>query len=112
MRIYDLRDEEGRVVAFEVPNMWLGRRGALRVIRAIAGARITRRPHAFTLFAEEDFCEFTLGDVTFGISAPFGDNSRYWIGPLPVLWCPEVEAVRAAFAAAGPFGLWASRAVG
>ncbi|GGA00902.1 hypothetical protein GCM10011408_22410 [Dyella caseinilytica] len=29
---------------------------------------------------------------------PFGDNSRYWIGPEPVHWCPQIDVVRHAFA--------------
>ena len=111
MRIYDIRDSDGRVVAFEVPNFFLGRRGACRVVRAIAAARILRTPRRFRLFDDEEFCEFELEGEQFVLYEPYGDNTRYWIGPKQPRWVPQLSIVREAFERAGLWG-WFRRAAG
>jgi hypothetical protein len=99
MKTFDLYDKEGRLHAFEVHNALLGRRGLLAVVKAIPGATITRKPLLlFSWFREEEFCEFTIGDLLFVACEPFGDNSRYWIGAKQPGWCAELPAVRDAFA--------------
>ena len=98
MTVYDLKDREGRVVAFEVDNLVLGREGLCRVVSTIPGARLLRRPVSFSWFRESTFCEFELGGVRFSADeGPWGDDSRYWVGPEPPRWVPELEAVRQAF---------------
>ena len=111
MEIYDLRDGEGRVFAFQVENTYLGRHGACRVARRIPGARVVRRQRRFAWSNRDDFCEFELGGVTFVIEEPFGDNSRYWVGPVPPEYVPQIAAVRDTFARAGQWG-WFMRAAG
>ena len=95
MRVYDLTDEQGRLYAFEVANVLLGRRGVCSVASTIPGATIVRKPRLFS--GEEEFCEFEVDGQRFRAWEPFGDNSRYWIGPEPPTWCPQVERVRVAF---------------
>ena len=90
--------------AFEVANILLRRRGACSVVKQIPGARITRRPKLFSWFREDDFCEFEIDGITFVISEPFGDNSRYWIGPKPPRWVPQLAVVRETFIKTS--GLW------
>ena len=97
MKVYDITDDEGRIFAFEVDNTPLGRQGAWRVVRAIAGARVIRRPRRFWLFDPDEFCEFELDGVRFVVEEPWGDNSRYWIGPTPPRWVPQTAIVRDAF---------------
>ena len=76
MRVYDLKDASGRVFAFEVGNLWLGRRGVAAVVRTIPGARVVRSPgREVAFFAEEEFCEFELGGVRFVAWEPYGDSS-------------------------------------
>ncbi len=110
MKTYDLHDAEGRLYAFEVSNVLLGRRGAVRVIRSIPGARVTRTPAALSWLREETFCEFEIDGVRFVVWEPFGDSSRYWIGPEPVGSRPQLDQIRSAFQRAGPLGLaWRGR---
>lgn len=97
METYELLDEDGRVLAFEVNNAGLGRKGVCRVVETIPGAQITRRPKFLSWFREEVFCEFSVGGKTFVAWEPFGDNSRYWIGPEPTKWLAETRSVRDAF---------------
>lgn len=102
MHIFDLCDPAGRPVAFEVRNSLLGRRRACAIAARVPGARVLRRPRLLSWLREETFCEFEVGRVRFEIAEPFGDNSRYWIGPVTRRPHPELAAVRAAFAAARP----------
>jgi hypothetical protein len=96
MRVYDLRDQEGRVFAFEVKNLFFDRSGVCRIVSTIPGARIIRRPKVLSWFREEVFCEFELGEVRFVAWEPFGDSDTYWIGPEPTRWVPQIERVREA----------------
>src|SRR3989338_10516651 len=91
MKVYDLKDKTGRVFAFEVDNLLLQRRGVGKVVRTIPGARITR------VSGDDEFCEFEVEGKVFVAEEPWGDNSRYWIGPRPPEWCEPVATVRAAF---------------
>lgn len=100
MKVFDLIDKEGRLYAFEVWNFGFGRGKVVRVIKTIPGVKITRNPlRFFSWFREEEFCEFSLGTQHFVAWEPFGDNSRYWIGPKSPAPCIELTTVRDAFAA-------------
>jgi hypothetical protein len=99
MQVYDLKDQDGRVFAFEVDNVILGRRGLCDVVRKIPGATLLREPvRIFSWFRESEFCEFEIDGVRFSADeGPWGDDSRYWIGPKPPRWVSQVAAVRQAF---------------
>jgi hypothetical protein len=102
MKIYDLRNEQGELYAFEIPNGQITRPGVARIVRRIPGATLLRAPRYFQWRSPEEFCEFTVGPVRFVALEPYGDSSRYWIGPQPIraVPVPELAVVRAAFAAA------------
>ena len=97
MKIYELKDESGRVFAFEVGVALGGRRRVCSIVRAIPGVKVTKAPRFLSWFREEVFCEFERGEVEFQAQEPFEDNSRYWIGPEDTFWHPEIEAVIRAF---------------
>ena len=99
MRTYDLTDKEGRLTAFEVDNIVLGRRGVAAVVRRLPGVRLMRGPRVLSWFREEEFCEFEVDGIRFVAWEPFGDNSRFWIGPQPLSFVEQTETVRAAFSA-------------
>lgn len=96
MRVYDIHDKEGRAFAFEVSNFLNWRWGIIRIVSKIPGARITWRP-SLSLYSPDVFCKFEINGIAFEVWEPFGDNSRYWIGPEPARWVPEIENVREAF---------------
>ena len=100
MKVFDLADENGISFAFEVRNALLGRRGLCTVVSRIPGVRITMRPAFWSWFREEEFCRFEVDGIQFVAWEPFGDNSRYWIGPDPPRPIPQLAVVRAAFAQA------------
>ena len=98
MKTFDLFDSDNRLYAFEIGNLRIGRRGVCRVVKTIPGAKLTRTPKLFSWVREAEFCEFTVDGEIFAAEEPFGDNSRYWIGPKPPRWLPQTEKVRDAFA--------------
>lgn len=102
MRTYPLYDPQGRLVAFEVSSL-LGRRLARRVAASVPGARIVS-----TNLREDQFCEFEIASARLAIEEPFGDNSRYWVGPVDGLAVEVVERVQAHFAN-NHTGTWAVR---
>ncbi len=95
MKIYDLTDKSGQLIAFEITNC--GRRRACNVAKTIPGAIVVRRPRFFEWSSPDEFCEFRLGARTFVIMEPFGDNSRFWVGPTPPEPCQELQIVRSVF---------------
>jgi len=103
MRVYDIHDKEGRVFAFEINNFLNWRMGAIRVISKIPGAQITWRP-SFSWFSPDVFCKFEIDGTRFQTWEPYGDSDRYWIGPDPPQWAPQIEQVRAAFMSAKWYG--------
>jgi len=104
MKTYDLTDDEGRVFGFEVSNAFFPRSTACRVAQRIPGAKLIRGPRIFP--SEDEFCEFELEGVTFVLWEPWGDNSRYWIGPKAGQWVPQLDRVREEFVRWQPFGFF------
>ena len=98
MKVYEIHDSQGRVFAFEIENLGVGRRGVCRIVERISGAKVIRQPKFLSWFREAEFCEFTVDGESFVAEEPWGDNSRYWIGPKPTRWVPQAEKVRDAFA--------------
>jgi len=94
MKIHDLKDKEGRVFAFEVPNTLLTRRSVCKLVRSIPDARLLS---GRAELRQEEFCVFEVQGQRFTVCEPFGDNSRYWVGPEPPSWCDQVSVVRDAF---------------
>ena len=107
MKTYDIIRHDGRLFACEVNNTLLGRRAACEIARRILGAQVVRQPQQwFSWWREDVFCECLLGAARFEIWEPFGDSSRYWIGPAgddPADMRPTegIALMREAFARAG-----------
>lgn len=97
MKIFDIPDAGGEPYAFEVSNLLLGRRRACQIVMRIPRVRIVSRPRLFSWWREDVFCAFELGGVPFRIEEPFGDNSRYWIGPSNGTTASELRVIREAF---------------
>ena len=97
--------DDGTLSSFMVDNVFLGRRGFVRVVEKIPGARITRRPRKLlSWFREDSFCEFEINGAKFVAEEPYGDNSSYWVGSKEQ--CEELRIVIAKFhKQRWPFGL-------
>ena len=98
MEVSDIVDPEKRVLAFEVSKgLTLDRRRVVKVVEAIHGVTITRRPKLIESLDHEEFCEFTLDGAEFVAWEPFNDSDRYWIGPKSHQWTEVIDRVRDAF---------------
>ncbi len=67
------------VHAFEVENLYIGRTDLFRLL--LSNADVQARPLAGDLATSDVVAVFTYRGVPCIVLEPFGDNSRYWIGP-------------------------------
>ena len=104
MKTFPLTKSNGDVFAFEVENVGIGRREVCSVVARIPGAQISRRPKLLSWFRDDCFCEFNLDGISFQAAEPFGDNSRYWIGPTDCEPHITTHKVLEAFESHRPFG--------
>ena len=79
MRTYPIRDDAGMLVAFEVNAPLFGRRLA-RVLRQIDGVTDVRR-RRWWVGSPDVHIRFQYRGREYVVWEPFGDNSRWWIGP-------------------------------
>lgn len=79
MQTYEIRNSEGQLIAFEVPNLLLSRKKISEIISRIPNVEITRKPKFFSSLCEEEFCEFKIENSGYIVWEPFGDSSRYHI---------------------------------
>jgi hypothetical protein len=101
MQTFPILNPEGKLHAFEIENLLVGRLGATNIVKLIPSVRLIKKPKKFLSWWREDiFCEFELNGVHFIIEEPFGDNSRYWIGGKNPGWCSELEIIEQAFKSA------------
>lgn len=96
MKIHEIKDDIGRICAFEVANF--GRHRACRFVSKIPSVNVIKRQKHFQFTADDEFCMFELNGKQFFLFEPFGDNSRFLIGSTPIGWCVEMDEIRKAFA--------------
>jgi hypothetical protein len=103
MRTHPIRDSSGSLLAFEVENLLIGGATIGRIVKAKLGATII--PNARFVFRNRDVrLGFEVDGVQFVVVEPFGDSSRYWIGPAAddVAPSPLIEGVYEAIAKYSP----------
>jgi hypothetical protein len=102
MRVYPVVEKNGEIVAFEVENLLVGIRQIARILGAEPQVTVVR---VRRLFAREGapLVRFALAGESFIVDEPFGDNSRYWIGPEnPETFSGSAGALAHAFEAYSP----------
>ena len=92
MKIYEGHDEQGKLVYFEVPHLFLSRRTAIKIVKGIPGVEVIEEN-----MRDDAFCTFKLGNRIFEIWEPFGDNSRFHIGEVPIQNSNELEIIKQRF---------------
>jgi len=90
------RSSKSRPYAFEVENAYITAGTAVRVLRTVPGVTNIqlRRP-----FRQSQYLvAFAFADREYVVVEPFGDNSRFWIGPKePELGEGDVTPIEEAF---------------
>src|SRR5258707_955241 len=95
------RSSATRPYAFEIENAYITAGSAARVLRTVPGVRGIRLRKWFR--PSDYLVEFGFADREYAVLEPFGDNSRFWIGPKePETGDIDITAVEAAFLAYRP----------
>lgn len=81
MKTYPLKDDTDCVVAIEVDAALCGVANLARTIGAVADVSdvVVRKPFSGS---GDVRATFRYRGDEFAVTEPFGDNSRYWIGPV------------------------------
>ena len=80
MKTYPIFDECGEQLAFEIESAYTNPRMVSEVLRGVDGVSNISVRSPFSKETEE-LISFTLDSVDFLVWEPYGDSSRYWIGP-------------------------------
>lgn len=77
---YPIYSKDGRLLAFEIENAYIGLRKIMAVLITISGVSNVRKRRLFGS-PSDIHVEFMYLNKDFIVWEPYGDNSRYWIGP-------------------------------
>jgi hypothetical protein len=93
MTTYPIFREDGTLHAFEVTSGWLTFRPLYAILRSVPGVTNVRRQ-----LSNDDRITFSYDAAQFVVHQPYGDSSRYWIGPLdPANYRGNLEQIHEAF---------------
>lgn len=76
MRTHPVLRSDGTVMAFEIGSAFITMDGISRILRSVSGVSGIR-----PTTGSDDRLLFEYEGESCAVSEPFGDNSRYWIGP-------------------------------
>ena len=97
MKTFPIHDNQGRLLAFEINNLFISRRRTIHILKSIEGVEITYRRFPFARDSSDVFCKFLFDGQEYIAMEPWGDSSRYWIGPEPPQHLPLFEKILTAF---------------
>jgi len=80
MRTFPVAGDDGVHRAFEIEHVYISRGALMRLLAGIEGVSCVRRPRREDRGAGARV-EFKHRDIEFQVWEPYGDSSRYWIGP-------------------------------
>lgn len=80
MKTYPIKTEDGRCWAFEIDNAYIRPRRIAALLANIGGITDIRLRKSFSS-SSDTYLRFRYRDREFVVWEPFGDNSRYWVGP-------------------------------
>ena len=80
MNTYPLRNKDNRTFAFEIENIYIGINKVAVLLRSAPNVADIGVRKLFSP-VQDIHIEFTYMGTAFIVWEPFGDNSRYWIGP-------------------------------
>ena len=76
MKTYPILRADGSMLAFEITSGWVTFRPLFKILRSVQGVTDVRRNY----FNDDRLSFQYLGEPCV-INEPWGDNSRYWVGP-------------------------------
>ncbi len=76
MKTYPILRADGSMLAFEITSSWVTFRPLFKILRSVDGVSNVQRN-----YFNEDRLSFLYLSEPCVINEPWGDNSRYWVGP-------------------------------
>ena len=76
MRTYPILRDDDHLLAFEITSVWITFHSLHKLLRSIEGVTDVRR----NIWNDDRFT-FSYRGVSCVVHEPWGDSSRYWIGP-------------------------------
>lgn len=92
MKTYPIKDDKGQLFALEVDMVYCGLRNLIAVIASAEGVTDAKISSAQAGGGDTRATFRYLGD-NFAVTEPFGDNSRYWVGPVDKSARRNIEAI-------------------
>ena len=93
---------DGRLVAFEVENAYIGASAVARLLVQVDGVTDIERRRPFSR-SSDVHVRFKHRGHPCIVLEPYGDNSRYWIGPeCPETYPQDMREVESAFDSYSP----------
>ncbi|MCP5005046.1 MAG: hypothetical protein GY941_14095 [Planctomycetes bacterium] len=80
MKTFPIKDETGNQIGFEIENAYIGVNKIVNLLSTITSVSNIKRRKLFD-FKDENHIEFKFLGFDCIVWEPYGDNSRYWIGP-------------------------------
>jgi hypothetical protein len=80
MKTFPLAKKDERLVAFEIENIYVSRKAVAKLLKQANGVTGVRLLGRFGS-SDDTRIEFKYLGRDYIVWEPFGDNSRYWIGP-------------------------------
>jgi hypothetical protein len=80
MQTYPLFNQAGRLFAFEIEKVSLGRRKIGSLLGGVGDVSDVKVSRSF-LTAEDVHVDFLYAGKAYVVWEPWGDSSRFWIGP-------------------------------
>lgn len=76
MKTYPIFRNNGSLHGFEIDNFWISFENLTKILRSVEGVTDIK-----TIDYSDDRMTFLFNGELCVVHEPFGDNSRYWIGP-------------------------------
>lgn len=77
MKTFPLRRADGAQFAFEIGNTFISLSQISKIIGSVESVKDIQRVRG-----SDDRISFTFAGEPFVVHEPWGDNSRYWVGPV------------------------------
>ena len=86
MKTWPITRSDGSLHGFEVTSAWITFGPLFRILRSVPGVTHVRRN-----WFRDDRVLFNFRGVAAVVNEPWGDNSRYWIGPADPEAFPQID---------------------
>ena len=77
MKTHPILRADGSLCAFEISSAWIIFRPLYGILRSVPGVESVKR-----IWFKGDRISFTFDGVPYVVSELYGDNSRFWVGPV------------------------------